>query len=116
MNSLKKVALPFFLLLILTMPSAFAGVFEPSPWTTKKPYAEKIGCKLGFGALNLGTGWTALMFEPTYGKNVWAGIGRGIIYAITDTAGGAIHALTFPIPIDIPLPGGGVQFYDKADK
>ena len=113
---LKKISPAFFLFLILLMPPASAAIFEPSPWTAKKPYAEKIGNKLGFGILNLGTGWTALFFEPTYGNNVWKGIGRGILYTITDTAGGALHAVTFPIPLDLPLPGGGVQFYDKADK
>lgn len=97
-------------------PLSQAALFEPSPWVSKKPYTEKIGSKLGFGILNLGTGWTALFFEPTFAGGFWKGLGRGILFTITDTAGGAIHAITFPLPLDVPLPNGGVQFYDKADK
>lgn len=112
---LKNLLLAFFLLTLFT-PAGSAAFFEPSPWVKKSPYTEKIGCKLGFGVLNFGTGWTALMFEPTFGGGFWKGLGRGIFFTITNTAGGALHALTFPIPLDIPLPHGGVQFYDKTDK
>ncbi len=106
----------FFFLLTIFIPSSSAAVFQPSPWVAKKPYTERIGCKLGFGVLNFGTGWTALLFEPTREGGFWKGLGRGILYTITHTAGGAVHALTFPIPLDVPLPNGGVQFYSKADK
>ncbi len=95
--------------LILFSSPAFAG-FKPSPWTTQKPYFEKISHKLGFGVLNLSTGWTALFWEPSRPGNKFGGIGRGILYTITDTAGGALHALTFPIPLDIPLPEGGIRY------
>ncbi len=109
-----------FLLILLfftlfTRPSS-AAVFEPSPWVKKTPYSERIGCKLGFGVLNFGTGWTALLFEPTLPGGFWKGLGRGVLFTITNMAGGAIHALTFPFPVDIPLPNGGVQFYGKTDK
>ena len=112
----KKFFLAAFFFLAFSLRPAHAAIFEPSPWTQKEPYAEKIGNKLGFGILNVATGWTALFFEPTLAGGFWKGLGRGILYTITDTAGGAIHAVTFPIPLDIPLPNGGVQFYNKADK
>ena len=105
-----------FSLFPVSTSQSSAAVFGPSPWVTEKPYAEKIGKKLGFGILNFGTGWTALFFEPTFGGGFWKGLARGILFTITDTAGGAIHAVTFPIPVDLPLPNGGVQFYSKADK
>ena len=94
--------------LLLFASPAFAE-FKPSPWVDKTPYAEKISQKLGFGALNFFTGWTALFFEPARPGNKLAGLGKGILYTITNTAGGAIHAVTFPIPIDLPLPEGGIS-------
>ena len=115
-RALLKMTLFIFLFGVVSVSSCFASTFEPSPWTTKKPYTEKIGNKLGFGLLNFGTGWTALFFEPTFMNGFWKGLGRGVLFTITNTAGGAVHAVTFPIPIDIPLPNGGVRFYNKADK
>lgn len=86
--------------------------WEPSPWVKDKPYMEKIGHKLGYGFVNAVTGWMALLFEPPREKNPLAGLVRGIFLAASNTAGGVLQMATFPIPVDIPLPAGGVSFQD----
>ena len=107
---MKRSSLLLIIVLSLYFSTPAFAEFKPSPWTTQSPYAEKISHKLGFGFLNFATGWTALFWEPSQEGNKWVGIGRGILYTITNTAGGALHAITFPIPIDIPLPEGGVRY------
>jgi hypothetical protein len=99
----------FFLLLALP-PSALAGYLKKSPWTREAGYSEKTINKLGFGLMNFMTGWTDLFFEPYREKNLFTGLLKGTWKTITNTAGGALHAVTFPIPMDIPLPEGGVRF------
>lgn len=94
----------------LSFSSNAHAAFKPSPWTKQTLYFDKISHKLGFGFLNITTGWTALFWEPSRPGNTFAGIGRGILYAITYTAGGAVHAVTFPVPLDVPLPEGGLQY------
>ena len=76
----------------------------------KNSLFEKSINKLGFGLLNGLTGWTALFFEPMREENKFTGIVKGSWRTITNTVGGALHILTFPVPIDIPLPDGGVNF------
>lgn len=93
--------------------SAYAGSFEPSDWTHEPTYLGKISQKLGFGFLNITAGWTALFFEPCKDQNFLVGVGKGIGYMVTNTAGGILHAATFPIPIDIPLPNGGIAYEYK---
>ncbi len=83
--------------------------FKPSPWVKTHPYFQQASHKLGFGILNLSSGWLSLFYEPTRG-NFFAGCARGIWRTVAYMAGGAIHAVTFPIPIDLPLPEGGIQF------
>lgn len=51
----------------------------------------------------------ALFYEPTRPGNKLLGLAKGIGFAISNTAGGAIHAVTFPVPLDVPLPGGGIS-------
>ena len=77
---------------------------------------EKIGGKLGFGFLNAVTGWSALFFEPSREKGLVNGWGRGIFFTVTNTAGGILHMATFPLPFDIPLPKGGVDFSRPTEK
>ena len=90
--------------------SVYAGEdFKPSPWTRTHPYFQQASHKLGFGLLNLGSSPLALFYEPTRG-NFFTGCGRGLWYAVAYCAGGAIHAVTFPIPVDLPLPEGGIHF------
>ena len=93
--------------------SAYAGTFEPSDWTKEPTYLGKISQKLGFGFLNITVGWTALFYEPAKDPNFFAGVGKGIGYMVTNTVGGVLHAATFPIPLDIPLPQGGIAYEYK---
>ncbi len=97
----------FFFIWTSFIPSSFA-FFKDSPWTKEKSYTEKISHKAGFGIMNIGTGWMALLFEPYYAG--WKGLATGPFYAVTNTAGGIIHAITFPIPLDVPLPQGGISY------
>ena len=93
--------------------SAYAGVFEASDWTHESTYLGKVSQKLGFGFLNLTAGWTALLFEPARDQNFFVGVGKGIGYFFTNTIGGILHMATFPIPLDIPLPHGGIAYEYK---
>ena len=84
--------------------------WKSSPWTRTHPYFNQIGHKLGFGVLNLGTGWMALFHEPFRPGGFFKGFVRGIAYTVIYEGGGGLHAVTFPIPVDIPLPRGGLSF------
>ncbi len=90
--------------------SAYAGSFKASDWTQEPTYLGKISQKLGFGFLNITAGWTALFFEPAKDQNFFLGVGKGIVYFFTNTTGGILHAATFPLPLDIPLPQGGIAY------
>jgi hypothetical protein len=109
---MKKSIIPLLLIVALTaVPTlAYAG----SPWTEKTTYAEKTTGKLEYGFKNLLGGWTAIFSEPwryhNDQKNVLVGVGAGLYKGIVYTVGGAVHLVTFPIPIDVPLPDGGVSF------
>lgn len=113
MKNLKK-SFPFlvFFVLFIGLRLGFAEL-EASPWTAQKSYADKISHKLGFGFLNTATGWTALLFEPAKPGNKFIGLVKGIGYTISNTAGGLIHAATFPIPVDLPLAEGGISYEYK---
>jgi len=101
------------ILFSLMAGSAYAGSFESSDWTHESTYLGKISQKLGFGFLNITAGWTALFFEPAKNQNFFIGVGKGIGYFFTNTTGGVLHAATFPIPVDIPLPHGGIAYEYK---
>lgn len=98
---------------------ALALVFAPSlasaasPWTEKTTYGEKTEGKLVFGVTNALLGWTDLFVEPNRyhneGKNVWAGLGKGLVDGVLNEVGGAFHLVTFMIPVDFPLPENGVD-------
>ena len=103
------------LLLALLIPAAQAeeasyDTWKASAWTRTHPYFNQIGHKLGFGVLNLGTGWMALFQEPFRPGGFFKGFARGVGYTVIYTGGGALHAVTFPLPVDIPLPKGGLSF------
>jgi len=113
MKPISKTALLLFACILLTHP-CFAAVenWQASPWTKEKTYVEKSVGKLGFGILNVLTGWSALFFEPVRysNTNIFTGVAKGLWRSVTNTAGGGLHAVTFFIPVDIPLPDGGVHF------
>src|SRR3989338_4159111 len=105
----------FFAMMVLAaLVLAPAVVFaEPSPWTTASTYNEKAVGKFKFGFKNTFLGAVDLFQEP-YAEikndgNVWAGIGKGLIDTVANVSGGIVHLGTFFIPLDLPLPDGGVQ-------
>jgi len=113
---MKKIMSLVVILSMLLAPLAFAA----SPWTEEKTYGDKTVGKLGFGLTNTLLGWTKLFTVPNEysneGKNAWAGVGQGFIDATVVTLGGAVQLLTFAIPVDVPLPGNGVDLSGGAKK
>ncbi|MBI4430495.1 MAG: hypothetical protein HY587_02145 [Candidatus Omnitrophica bacterium] len=105
----KMIALFAILFLILSSSCLFAA----SPWMSKETYSEQAAGKVEFGVKNTLLGWTDLISEPQNykrdGKNVWKGIGKGLVDAIVNTVGGVFHLATFPFPFDFPLPEDGVS-------
>ncbi len=109
---MKKAAV---LLLAIAILFTASNAFAASPWTTQTSYQEKVLHKLDFGVKNVLGGWTEIFRSPIKyhkdGKSVSEGALRGIGNALIDTAGGALHLVTFLIPqIDVPLPNNGVMF------
>ena len=101
---------------VLVVAAVFCAqtvTFAASPWTTETTWSGKAGGKLIFGLKNLFFGWTQLLTVPSdyqkQGKSIYDGIGTGLIYAAADTIGGALHVVTFPITVDVPLPEDGVK-------
>ena len=86
----------------------FSVAFDASPWTEEKTYGEKTIGKLGYGLTNTVLGWTKLFSTPadysSEGKNVWQGVGQGLMDMVVTTGLGALQLVTFPIPADIPIP------------
>lgn len=105
----KLVGIMLILMLALTPTLGFAA----SPWTAGTTYSERIGQKLEFGLKNVLLGWVDLFYEPnkaaSEGGNTWSAIGKGFTDAVLNTGLGALHLVTFPIPVDVPLPDNGVQ-------
>jgi hypothetical protein len=109
-NSMKGILAILILTAFAGNAFAFFENWQKSPWTEEKPYVEKSINKLGFGLLNMATGWSAILFEPFRYSNKFTGLVKGIWRTVTNTSGGAIHTATFFIPVDVPLPDGGVHF------
>lgn len=112
---MKKFITSILILNIFITPVAFAESFtsvKSSSWTKQESYGDKTVHKLGFGLLNITLGWVAIPFQisKNMDTNPYTGLAKGIWLTATNTVGGALHAATFPIPLDIPLPAGGVQF------
>ena len=99
---------------------AFAGGMAGggSPWAKETGYVNQAKGKLIYGVKNVLLGWTELFTQPyedaQNGENILMGIGKGVWNAVGQTVGGALHAVTFPIPaIDVPLPEGGTQVFSS---
>src|SRR5690349_2814532 len=103
-----KKMIPFILLIAFFIPrpgfASFASV-KPSSWTEQTNYGDKTAHKLGFGLLNLTMGWSAIPYEieKTADTNPFTGLAKGLWLSVTNTVGGALHTVTFPVPVDIPL-------------
>lgn len=102
---MKKIISLAVLLTMLLAPAAFAAA---SPWTEEKTYTDKVVGKLGYGLTNGVLGWSKLFSTPSEyssaGKNVWAGMGQGLVDTVMTTVLGAVHLVTFPVPVDVPIP------------
>lgn len=106
---MKKIIAVLMLLCVFAAPAMAA-----SPWTEESTYSGKVVGKLNFGFKNALLGWTELFYEPhaaaVDGKSAWAGLGKGLVDFPLNTIGGAVHLVTFLIPVDVPLPHNGVNF------
>ncbi|MBI2093855.1 MAG: hypothetical protein HYT88_03950 [Candidatus Omnitrophica bacterium] len=107
----RRIGLVLFGVVLLSAPMTASAA---SPWADGATYSEQAVGKLKYGLKNVLLGWTSLFREPVQasqnGENVLVGIGRGVWNAAGQTVGGALHAVTFPIPqIDVPLPEGGTD-------
>ena len=108
----KSIAWLLVALIVMSVPQM---AFAASPWTTKTTYNDKAIGKLQFGLKNLVFGFTEIFMEPKKAvdehENVPQGFAKGLMYAIGDTIGGALHVVTTPFTqIDVPLPENGVTF------
>jgi hypothetical protein len=117
-NEKEKImrALIVLALLAAMFVTPVAG-FAASPWTEETTYGDKMSEKAQFGLLNTLFGWTDIIWEPIRGTkgcascdNFWKGLGKGAVDALVNEVGGAIHLITFPLMIDVPLPDNGVHF------
>ena len=101
---MKKIMSLVIVLSMLLAPVAFAA----SSWTEGKTYGEKVSGKLGYGLTNTVLGWTKLFSTPndysSEQKNVWQGVGQGVVDAVVTTVLGAVQLVTFVIPADIEIP------------
>lgn len=101
MNTTVKKFVPFFLAALLALPVSA----QASPWAEKEGgYWSKTANKFLFGLNNSLFGWLSPWTEaknPKY-KKEWEGFSAGIGQAVVYTAGGLIHLVTFPIPVDVP--------------
>lgn len=114
---MKKKIFTLLLASLLLSQSAWT-----SPWAKEESYGDKVGGKAVFGLKNLFLGWTAIFTEPVkYNyflekKEGWEGLCHGISKAVLYTATGAIHLVTFPIPLDLPNMGEGVLETSMKDQ
>ena len=101
---MKKIMSLVVVLSMILVPVAFAA----SPWIDGKTYGEKVAGKLGYGLTNTVLGWTKIFVTPNeYSnekKNVWQGVGQGMVDTVVTTALGAVQLVTFVIPADIEIP------------
>jgi hypothetical protein len=101
---MKKIMSLVVILSMLLTPVAFAA----SSWVDGKTYGEKVAGKLGYGLTNTVLGWTKMFTTPndysSEGKNVWQGVGQGLVDTVVTTCLGAVHLVTFVIPADIEIP------------
>ncbi len=110
----KVITFLFFIFLIMPKMSVALPMseFPASPWTQEKSYLSKTVGKLGFGLVNVVGGWTGIVseFHEEPEENIAVAGMRALARVVTNTVGGALHVVTFPVPKDIPLPGGGTSF------
>lgn len=113
---MKKTTIGFLVLSVFFLaPVAYALDLQPSPWKSEATKGEQARAKFEFGLKNVFLGWTEILTEPYEARQGGLGeilrsLPEGIINAVLDTAGGAIHFVTSPCPhFDVPLPEGGTN-------
>ena len=108
---MKKTFLILAVLMVFAANIACAAT--ASPWTTETGWSHKAGKKLEFGATNLFFGWTEIFSQPAShtgsAQEFLKAVGQGLANAVVYTLGGALHVITFPVPVDVPIPNGGVK-------
>ena len=101
---MKKIMSLVVILSMLLAPVAFAA----SSWVDGSTYGEKVAGKLGYGLTNTVLGWTKMFTTPndysSAKKNVWQGVGQGLVDTVVTTVLGAVQLVTFAIPADIEIP------------
>jgi hypothetical protein len=104
-KAMKKIISLALVFSMVLAPAAFAAA---SPWTEENTYGGRVAGKLGYGLTNTLLGWTKAYSTPNdyanAGKNVWAGVGQGMVDTTVTTLLGAVHLVTCLIPADIPIP------------
>jgi len=98
-----------FLLAVLIVMMAVSFVQAPA-FAVEAEYHKTVSNNLNSGLQNLLLGWTEIIMQPINDPAVLPGFLKGPLYAVIVTIGGALKIATFAIPIDIPLPDGGVNF------
>ncbi|OGW83056.1 MAG: hypothetical protein A2Z83_06415 [Omnitrophica bacterium GWA2_52_8] len=110
---MKKITLWAVILMLSVVAIQGPAFADASPWTSEETYADKTGSKLLFGLKNVLFGWTDIFNQVSKyhddGRGGVFGLGEGTWNALVYTAGGVLHTATFFIPVDIPLPEGGIQ-------
>src|SRR5689334_6587092 len=111
---MKKVMGILIILALLTAPTLALAETAASPWVAETTYSGKVVGKFNYGFKNLFLGWTQIFYQPYLAQknntNQWKALGKGLFwYFPVDTVLGAAHVVTFLIPVDVPIPDGGVN-------
>ena len=111
---MKKAMGMLIILALLTAPTLGFAEKAASPWVQETTYSGKVVGKFNYGFKNLLLGWTQIFYQPYKaqkdGTDQWKALGKGLFWDFpVDTVLGAAHAATFLIPVDIPIPDGGVN-------
>ena len=108
---MKRISFFVFFLPMLLICSTAHAIY--SPWMDAGSYPNKAFQKLMYGIQNVALGWSEIITEPLQhhhtNKQLANSLAKGFMNAVTDTVGGAVHAVTFPFTnVDVVLPEKGV--------
>src|SRR3990167_627260 len=118
---MKKILVGILVLSMLiapVQPFAFAGKVEwtdpvKTSWDVATYYPERILLNLGTGLENLTLGWTDILVRPHRVEFPPYGIVEGVFNSVIFTVGGALKVAFFWLPVNIPLPHGGVRLIEE---
>ncbi|MCB9799607.1 MAG: hypothetical protein H6757_02475 [Candidatus Omnitrophica bacterium] len=103
-----KILTSIVIVLCLT---SFCLPLEASTWSKNETYLGKTAGKLGFGLKHSLLSWV-FPFKEAYDVKYdedWEGFCMGLSKAVIFTADGLIQLVTFPIPVDFPDFGNGLD-------